>query len=127
MGDLGPGVQDSGWTLEPIDFGGYRHFMFKEICEQPQSIQSTLRGRLLFESGSARLNGLNFTPADCEQISRIVILACGTSWHAGLVGRYVIEELTGIPAEVEYASEYRYRPQIVVPGVLTIVIVVEAF
>jgi glucosamine--fructose-6-phosphate aminotransferase (isomerizing) len=115
-------VHDIEWDLEAIELGGYRHFMLKEICEQPQSIQSTLRGRLLFETGSARLNGLNLTPADCEQISRIVILACGTSWHAGLVGRYLIEELTGIPVEVEYASEYRYRPQIVVPGVLTIVI-----
>jgi glucosamine--fructose-6-phosphate aminotransferase (isomerizing) len=115
-------VHDIEWDLEAIELGGYRHFMLKEICEQPQSIQSTLRGRLLFETGSARLNGLNLTPADCEQISRIVILACGTSWHAGLVGRYLIEELTGIPVEVEYASEFRYRPQIVVPGVLTIVI-----
>jgi glucosamine--fructose-6-phosphate aminotransferase (isomerizing) len=121
-GELVRAVHDIEWDLEAIELGGYRHFMLKEICEQPQSIQSTLRGRLLFESGSARLNGLQLTPADCEQISRILILACGTSWHAGLVGRYLIEELTGIPVEVEYASEYRYRPQIVVPGVLTIVI-----
>jgi glucosamine--fructose-6-phosphate aminotransferase (isomerizing) len=121
-GELVRAVHDIEWDLEAIELGGYRHFMLKEICEQPQSIQSTLRGRLLFESGSARLNGLQLTPADCEQISRILILACGTSWHAGLVGRYLIEEVTGIPVEVEYASEYRYRPQIVVPGVLTIVI-----
>jgi glucosamine--fructose-6-phosphate aminotransferase (isomerizing) len=115
-------VHDIEWDLEAIELAGYPHFMLKEISEQSQSVQSTLRGRLLFESGSARLNGLQVTPADCERISRIVILACGTSWHAGLVGRYVLEELTGIPVEVEYASEYRYRPQIVVPGMLTVVI-----
>jgi glucosamine--fructose-6-phosphate aminotransferase (isomerizing) len=115
-------VHDIEWDLEAIELGGFRHFMLKEICEQPQSIQSTLRGRLLFETGGVRLNGLKLTPADCEQISRIVILACGTSWHAGLVGRYVLEELTGIPVEVEYASEYRYRRHLVVPGTITIVI-----
>jgi glucosamine--fructose-6-phosphate aminotransferase (isomerizing) len=115
-------VHDIEWDLEAIELGGFPHFMLKEICEQPQSIQSTLRGRLLFETGSARLDGLKLTPADCEQISRIVVLACGTSWHAGLVGRYLLEEITGIPVEVEYASEYRYRRQLVLPGTLTVVI-----
>jgi glucosamine--fructose-6-phosphate aminotransferase (isomerizing) len=115
-------VHDIDWDLEAIELGGYPHFMLKEICEQPQSVQSTLRGRLLPQEGIARLNGLNLTPAECERIHRIVILACGTSWHAGLVGRHVLEELTGIPVDVEYASEFRYRPQILVPGTLTIAI-----
>ncbi len=116
------GIADIEWDLEAIELGGYPHFMLKEIGEQPQSVRSTLRGRLLFEDGTARLNGLKLPPQECEKIRRIQILACGTSWHAGLVGRYVIEELAAVPVEVEYASEYRYRPQIAVPGTLTLVI-----
>jgi glucosamine--fructose-6-phosphate aminotransferase (isomerizing) len=115
-------VQSIEWDLEAIELGGYPHFMLKEICEQPASIQGTLRGRLLFEHGTARLGGLGMSPADLEAIRRIVIVACGTSWHAALVGRYMLEELTGIPVEVEYASEYRYRRQIIVPGTIAIAI-----
>jgi len=85
-------------------------------------VRSTLRGRLLFSEGTARLNGLNLTPAECARIRRIVIVACGTSWHSGLVGRHVIEELAGIPVSVEYASEFRYRRLLRVPGTLTIAI-----
>ncbi len=120
--ELDRGISDIEWDLEAIELGGYPHFMLKEICEQPQSVRNTLRGRLVFEDGTARLNGLNLPPADAAKIRRIEILACGTSWHAGLVGRYAIEELAGIPVEVEYASEYRYRPRIAVPGTLTVVI-----
>jgi glucosamine--fructose-6-phosphate aminotransferase (isomerizing) len=115
-------VADIDWDLEAIELGGYPHFMLKEICEQPQSVRSTLRGRLLFEDGTARLNGLKLPPQECEKVRRIHILACGTSWHAGLVGRYVIEELAAVPVEVEYASEYRYRTQLATPGTLTLVI-----
>jgi glucosamine--fructose-6-phosphate aminotransferase (isomerizing) len=115
-------VADIEWDLQAIELGGYPHFMLKEICEQPESLRNTLRGRLLFETGEARLHGLNLHPGECESIQRILILACGTSWHAGLVGRYVIEELAGVPVDVEYASEYRYRPKIALPGVLTVVI-----
>ena len=115
-------VHDIDWDIEAITMGGYPHFMLKEICEQPQSVQGTLRGRLVYEHGTARLNGLRLDPTDCEAIRRIVIVACGTSWHAGLVGRHIIEELAGIPVEVEYASEYRYRRQLDVPGTLTIAI-----
>src|SRR5438128_10480806 len=96
--------------------------MLKEICEQAETVRSTLRGRLLAADGTARLNGLNLTAERCAEIQRIVIVACGTSWHAGLVGRHVIEELTGIPVSVEYASEYRYRRQLRVPGTVTIAI-----
>ena len=110
------------WDLETLGRGGYRHFMLKEICEQPETVRSTLRGRLLPGEGTARLNGLNLTAAQCARIQRIVIVACGTSWHAGLVGRHYIEQLAGIPVSVEYASEYRYRRQLRIPGTLTIAI-----
>jgi glucosamine--fructose-6-phosphate aminotransferase (isomerizing) len=110
------------WDLGAIELGGYPHFMLKEICEQPETVRATLRGRLLFEDGAARLHGLNLTPEDARDVRRIVILACGTSWHAGLVGRYVLEDLSGVPTEVEYASEYRYRTQLRSPGTLTLAI-----
>ena len=115
-------VSEIDWDLDAIELGGYPHFMLKEIYEQAESVRSTLRGRLLFERGIARLDGLNLPRRECEDIRRIVIVACGTSWHAGLVGRAILEALTAIPVEVEYASEYRYRPQLVVPGTLTIAI-----
>jgi glucosamine--fructose-6-phosphate aminotransferase (isomerizing) len=115
-------VSDIEWDLAAIELGGYPHFMLKEIYEQPETVTATLRGRLLFEEGSARLNGLNLTPEDCAGIQRILIVACGTSWHSGLVGRYALEELAGIPVDVEYASEYRYRPRLHQPGTLAIAI-----
>src|SRR5881275_983672 len=115
-------VDDIEWDLDAIALGGYPHFMLKEICEQPETVRSTLRGRLLVAEGTARLNGLNLTAEQCGAIRRIVIVACGTSWHAGLVGRHVLEELTGIPVSVEYASEYRYRRQVQLPGTVTIAI-----
>jgi len=115
-------VSDIEWDLAAIELGGYPHFMLKEIYEQPESVTATLRGRLLFDEGSARLNGLNLTPEDCTAIQRILIVACGTSWHSGLVGRYALEELARIPVDVEYASEYRYRPRLHQPGTLAIAI-----
>ncbi len=115
-------VDDIEWDLDTIALNGYPHFMLKEICEQPETVRSTLRGRLLVAEGTARLNGLNLTAEQCGAIRRIVIVACGTSWHAGLVGRHVLEELTGIPVSVEYASEYRYRRQVQLSGTVTIAI-----
>src|SRR5881398_51408 len=115
-------VDDIEWDLDAIALDGYPHFMLKEICEQAETVRSTLRGRLLVAEGTARLNGLNLTAEQCGAIRRIVIVACGTSWHAGLVGRHVLEELTGIPVSVEYASEYRYRRQLQLPGTVTIAI-----
>ncbi|HEY6109228.1 MAG TPA: glutamine--fructose-6-phosphate transaminase (isomerizing) [Gemmatimonadales bacterium] len=115
-------VSDIEWDLAAIELGGYPHFMLKEIYEQPETVTATLRGRLLFDEGSARLNGLNLTPEDCAGIQRILIVACGTSWHSGLVGRYALEELARIPVDVEYASEYRYRPRLHLPGTLAIAI-----
>ena len=104
-------VDALAWDLEQIELGGHDHFMQKEIQQQPETITSTLRGRLQNDGSIARLNGLNLTPSDCADIRRIQIVACGTSWHSGLVGRQIIEELAGIPVHVEYASEYRYRRQ----------------
>ncbi len=115
-------VDDVEWDLETLALGGHPHFMLKEICEQAQTVQSTLRGRLLPADGTARLNGLNLSPARCTRIRRIVIVACGTSWHAGLVGRDVLEQLAGVPVSVEYASEYRYRKPLRVAGTLTVAI-----
>jgi len=115
-------VDDVTWDLEAIELNGYAHFMQKEIAEQAETVRSTLRGRLVFDDGAARLDGLNLTPADCAAIRHITIVACGTSWHAGLVGRHLLETLTQIPVTVEYASEYRYRRLIPLPGTLTVAI-----
>ncbi|HEX9705573.1 MAG TPA: glutamine--fructose-6-phosphate transaminase (isomerizing) [Gemmatimonadales bacterium] len=101
------------WDLGTIERGGHAHFMLKEIMEQPESLRNTLRGRLLEEEGMVRLGGLNITDEELLRVQRIVIIACGTSWHAGLIGEYMVEELARIPTEVEYASEFRYRNPIV--------------
>jgi len=110
------------WDLEAIELGGFAHFMLKEIFEQPETVQATLRGRLLFDSGTAHLGGLNLTTEDIATLRRIVILGCGTSWHAGLVGRTVLEQLVRVPVDVEYASEYRYRDPLIAPGTLVVAI-----
>ena len=106
-------VQELSLSVEQIEKGGYEHFMLKEIYEQPRAILDTFRGRLLPNEGIIKLNGLDnhlsrFTSAD-----RIIIVACGTSWHAGLVAEYIFEEWARIPVEVEYASEFRYRNPII--------------
>ncbi|HEX9704323.1 MAG TPA: glutamine--fructose-6-phosphate transaminase (isomerizing) [Gemmatimonadales bacterium] len=115
-------VAELAWDLEAIELGGYPHFMLKEINEQADSIRGTLRGRLLYEEGTVRLNGLNLSPEACAAIQRITLVGCGTSWHAALVGRDILETLTGIPVQVEYASEFRYRPLLKQPGMTTIAI-----
>src|SRR5256712_6977782 len=115
-------VDDLDWDLETLALGAYPHFMLKEICEQPDTVRHTLRGRLVGGEGTARLDGLNLSAGHCARIRRIVIVACGTSWHPGPLGRSIIEELAGIPVEVEYASEYRYRRPLRVPGTLTVAI-----
>ncbi|NOT34613.1 MAG: glutamine--fructose-6-phosphate transaminase (isomerizing) [Candidatus Eisenbacteria bacterium] len=115
-------VHEVEWDLAQIEKGGYDHFMLKEIFEQPESVRNSMRGRLQVEEGLARLGGLNMTPEEMREIKRIIILACGTSWHAGLIGEYLLEEHARIPAEVEYASEFRYRNPIVDDGTLVLVI-----
>ncbi len=106
-------IEEIGWTLDQIEKAGYDHFMLKEIHEQPETIKNAIRVRLNSEDGIPRLNGLNLQYEELRSIKRIIITACGTSWHAALIGEYIIEELAGIPVEVEYASELRYRTPIV--------------
>ena len=96
-------------TTQDTDLGEYEHYMLKEIFEQPQTIENALRGRLDDDEATAKFGGLNMDPQTLRRVDRIVLTACGTSWHAGLVGEYLIEEFARIPVEVEYASELRYR------------------
>lgn len=110
------------WDIEAIELGGYPHFMLKEIHEQPHTVASTLRGRVLTDEGDARLDGLNLSDDEAKALRRVVLLGCGTSWHAGLVGRYVLEELARLPVDVEYASEFRYRPRVSLEDALVIAI-----
>ena len=108
-----PYVEELQMSLENIQKGGYDHFMLKEIFEQPQAIRDTLRGRLLSNEGKITLSSLNEHENKFLKARRILIVACGTSWHAGLVAEYLLEKFTRIPVEVEYASEFRYRDPII--------------
>lgn len=108
-----PAIQELKLSLEQIEKGGYEHFMLKEIFEQPKSIQDTLRGRLLVNEGIIKMAGIWDHLDRINKAERIIIVACGTSWHAGLIGEYLIEEFARIPVEVEYASEFRYRNPII--------------
>ena len=110
------------WNLEAIEKGGYEHFMLKEIFEQPSSLRDVMRGRLLEEDGDSRLGGIADHQPDLSRVRRVVITACGTSWHAALLGEYMIEELARIPVEVEYASEFRYRNPVLEDGTLVLAI-----
>ncbi len=104
-----PYIHELDMEIEQLEKGGYEHFMLKEIYEQPATIADCMRGRLNVEQGWVRLGGLDDHLARVAQARRIIIAACGTSWHAGLIGEYLIEDLARIPVEVEYASELRYR------------------
>lgn len=108
-----PYVQELQMNLEQIEKGGYEHFMLKEIYEQPSVIKDTYRGRLLADKGIVRMAGIENNLERFLNAERIIIVACGTSWHAGLVAEYIIEEFARIPVEVEYASEFRYRNPII--------------
>ena len=102
-------ISQLDFTPEAAEKGSYPHFMLKEIFEQPLTVKNALRGRLDYDAAMAHFGGLNMTTAVLRSIDRVVIAACGTSWHAGLVGEYLLEDLAHIPTEVEYASEFRYR------------------
>jgi glucosamine--fructose-6-phosphate aminotransferase (isomerizing) len=102
-------IHEIDMSLDEIDKSGYTHFMLKEIMEQPESVRNSMRGRLLVEEGSAKLGGLTDVLDRLVNSKRIIISACGTSWHAALVGEYMLEQYARIPVEVEYASEFRYR------------------
>ena len=108
-------VEEINFDLAQIEKSGYEHFMLKEIHEQPETVFNSFRGRLLADVGNVKLGGLNSVMNKLRKTKRIIITACGTSWHSGIVGEYMIEQLAQIPVEVEYASEFRYRNPIIGP------------
>lgn len=115
-------ISDIEFSVEAADKGDYDHYMLKEIFEQPQTVKNALRGRLDYEESTGKFGGLNMSIAELRSIDKIVITACGTSWHAALVAEYLIEEMAHIPVEVEYASEFRYRNAPIDKNTLCIVI-----
>jgi glucosamine--fructose-6-phosphate aminotransferase (isomerizing) len=115
-------VKDVEFDADAVAKGGFAHFMLKEIFEQPEVLRNTMRGRLLSAEGNAKLAGLDTNIRELRNINRIIITACGTSYYAGMVGEYMIEDLAGVPVEVEYASEFRYRNPIIKPGTLVLAI-----
>jgi glutamine---fructose-6-phosphate transaminase (isomerizing) len=110
------------WDLDAIEKSGFDHFMMKEISEQPETLGNTLRGRLLEDEGVSKLGGLQHLLDELRETEHIIITACGTSWHAALIGEYMLEEFAGIPVEVEYASEFRYRNPVILPNTLVVAI-----
>ncbi len=115
-------IHEVEFDLESIEKGGFDHFMLKEIHEQPRTFKDCFRGRLLASEGTVRLGGLNPVLDKLRRAQRIIFTACGTSWHSALVGEYIIEQLAGIPVEVEYASEFRYRNPVITPDDVVIAI-----
>ncbi len=111
--DIEADISIVDWDVSSIDKGEYKHFMLKEIFEQPTSIYNAFRGRLYGRLSTVKLGGLNMTGEELRRVKRLQIIACGTSWHAALIGKHIIENLARIPVEVEYASEYRYRNPII--------------
>ena len=110
------------WDPIMAEKGGYKHFMLKEIFEQPRAIKDTMLGRIGLESGRVFLDEVSIAEADFREFQQVKIVACGTSWHAGLAGKFIIERLARLPVEVDYGSEFRYRDPIIQPNTLTIVI-----
>ncbi len=110
------------WDPVMAEKGGYKHFMLKEIFEQPRAVKDTMLGRIGLESGRVFLDEVDIAEADFKSFQQVKIVACGTSWHAGLAGKFIIERLARIPVEVDYGSEFRYRDPIVLPNTLTVVI-----
>ncbi len=115
-------IEKIAFDLDKIEKGGYDHFMLKEIMEQPQTIEDAMRGRLLAEEGTARLGGIRHEMESLLYAPQILLSACGTSWHASLIGEYMLEEFARTPVEVEYASEFRYRDPIIERGAVMFVI-----
>ena len=117
-----PEVKELEMSLSEIEKGGFPHFMLKEIFEQPRTLRASMKGRLHPELGTVKLSGVIDNRERLLQANRFVICACGTSWHAGLIGKYIIEELTRKPVEVEYSSEFRYRKPVLFPSDVVIAI-----
>jgi len=115
-------VERVTWNIDMIEKNGYPHFMLKEIFEQERTVMDAVRGRLIELAGDAILGGLRDHRRALNTAKRMIILACGTSWHAGLIGEYMIEDLARVPVEVEYASEFRYRNPVIEPGDIALVI-----
>lgn len=115
-------VEQIAYNIDRIEKGGHDHFMMKEIMEQPQTIMDAMRGRLLVEEGTARLGGIRHELDSMLYARRILLTACGTSWHAALIGEYMLEEFVRIPVEVEYASEFRYRDPVIDRDAIVMVI-----
>jgi glucosamine--fructose-6-phosphate aminotransferase (isomerizing) len=115
-------VQEVEWTLEQLELGGHQHFMSKEIFEQPEALRTCMRGRIDLQEGRVVLGGLADVTRELVSCKRIILVACGTAWHAALVGRYLIEEIARVPCEVEYASEFRYRNPLVFDRTVVIAI-----
>jgi len=117
-----PAIQRITWDPIMAEKGGFKHFMLKEIYEQPRAVRDTVQGRISLDTGRVYLDEMNITESDFSAFTNVKIAACGTSWHAGLVGKYMIEQLARIPVEVDYASEFRYRDPVVDENTLLIVI-----
>src|SRR5882757_7788929 len=118
-----PSIQRITWDPIMAEKGGFKHFMLKEIYEQPRSVRDTVQGRISLDSGQVFLDEMkNITEADFKRFTSIKIAACGTSWHAGLAGKYMIEQLARVPVEVDYASEFRYRDPVLDENTLLLVI-----
>jgi glutamine---fructose-6-phosphate transaminase (isomerizing) len=115
-------IEEILWDIDMIEKDGYEHFMLKEIHEQPQALQNVMRGRVDGSIGSVKLGGLIHYEKELQEAKRIIIVACGTSWHAGIVGEYMLEDLVRIPVEVEYASEFRYRNPVIEKGTIVLAI-----
>jgi glucosamine--fructose-6-phosphate aminotransferase (isomerizing) len=120
--DIYRNIEVIDFILDEIEKAGYDHFMLKEICEQPETVQNTFRGRINFDTGVVKLGGLENVFDKLLNANRIIITACGTAWHAGLVGKYMFEQFCRIPTEIDYASEFRYRKPIINNGDVVILI-----
>jgi glucosamine--fructose-6-phosphate aminotransferase (isomerizing) len=121
-GEVTRTAQRITWDPVQAEKGGYRHFMLKEIHEQPRAVRDTLLGRIGLEEGEVHLEELGPAAAELREAQRVVLLACGTSWHAALVGKFLLEQVAGIPTEVDYGSEFRYRTPLLGPGTLAVAI-----
>jgi glucosamine--fructose-6-phosphate aminotransferase (isomerizing) len=117
-----PHTQRITWDPIMAEKGGFKHFMLKEIYEQPRAVRDTVQGRISLDTGRVYLDEMNITPQEFKAFDRVLIAACGTSWHAGLAGKYMIEQLARVPVEVDYASEFRYRDPVMTERTLLLVI-----
>ena len=117
-----PHIQRITWDPIMAEKGGFKHFMLKEIYEQPRAVRDTVQGRVSLDTGRIYMDEMNITPEEFKSFDRVLIAACGTSWHAGLAGKYMIEQLARVPVEVDYASEFRYRDPVMTEKTLLVVI-----